>query len=85
MSNILTQAEKINLIAIQMDVIDGLLLELQPEYKQGMKNLVNRDKNATNSFIRAVDKVHSPENQETFGINADELRDKLEIWIKAKN
>lgn len=74
--------QKINLIAILEDVQDQLLTELKPEFKQGMKQLCNRASIHTNNLIKYFDRVHSDENKELFGLAADDLRNKIELWIK---
>ena len=74
--------QKINLYAVLEDIQDQLLTELVPEYKQGIKQLCNQTAQHTKKLIRSFDNIHSKENQRLFGIAADELRNKIEQWIK---
>ena len=69
------QVFKVNAIAILMDVVDQYLAELRPEYKHGMKRMLNQAKNHTNKFIRECDSVFTSDNQEDFGSTADSVRE----------
>lgn len=80
----MNEIEKINTIAILIDIIDGMLNELQPEYRHGMKRLCKNALKHTKHFVKECDKIHSSKNQIYFGVNSDALRSHLEPIVKTE-
>lgn len=76
------QAYKINLYAILEDIQEQLLIELQPDLRQTLKLLSHETRKHTRRLIREFDRIHSQENAENFGIDADELRQVIDEHIK---
>ena len=72
------QQEKVNMIAILMDLQDQYISELVPEFKFGMKQMINRASTHTKAFIRECDKIFGEESRKDFGIDADDIRVILE-------
>lgn len=86
MSNLTKEQQyKINMIAVLIDLQDQYLSELAPEFKQGMKQLVNKASKHTKHFIRECDRVFSEENSLDFGEVSDELRELIEDKIKLES
>lgn len=83
------QQYKINMIAVLIDLQDQYLSELKPEFRHGMKKLINRASIHTKAFIKECDRVLSDENSLDFGDVSDELRifieDKIKIESKITN
>lgn len=74
---------KVNMIGILTDVIDQYLTELEPGLRQGMKQMRNNADNHVKRFIRECDRVLNKDNQENFGITADEVRKIIdEIYLE---
>ena len=68
---------RINLIAVLEDIQEQLMLELQPEYRHGLKMMLNDSIKATKRFIRECDRIHG-DRADNFGIAADQLRELLD-------
>ena len=67
-------SHKINLYAILEDIQEQLLMELEPDLRHTLKLLSHEARKHTRRLIREFDRVHSSENAENFGLDADELR-----------
>lgn len=74
----MNNAQKINVIALLIDIQDQYLTELSPEYKQGMKRLCNNAHIHTKKLVKEFDKIHDADTQESFGLAADEVRELIE-------
>jgi hypothetical protein len=72
------QKFKINIIAVLEDLQDQYMTELQPEFRQGLKMMLNDAAKHTKKFIRAVDNILGDEQGENFGVSADMIREMLE-------
>lgn len=81
----LEQQYKINMIAVLIDLQDQYLSELKPEFRQGMKQLINRASIHTKAFIKECDRVLSDENALDFGDVSDTLRELIEDKIKLES
>lgn len=68
------QQNKINIIAILVDLQDQYITELAPEFKQGMKQMINRASIHTKAFIKECDRVLNKDSQIDFGATSDDLR-----------
>ncbi len=76
------QQFKINMIAVLIDLQDQYLMELKPEFKHGMKQLVNRASIHTKAFIKECDRIFSSKNSSDFGEFSDSLRLIIEEKIR---
>jgi len=72
--------KKINTIAVLMDLVDQYLRELPSDYRHGMKFLTENARMHVRKLIREFDRIHSKENQEGFGLVADQLRKIIEKY-----
>ena len=74
---------RINMISILEDIQQQYMIELQPDLRHGLKQMINNAEKHTRRFIKECDRVFSSDNQENFGTTADELRKIIdEIYLK---
>ena len=74
--------KKINLIAVLEDIQQQLMIELKPDLRHGMKQMIGDAEKHTAKFIRACDKVFSNNSAESFGMSADEIRQVIEDCVE---
>lgn len=68
-------SKKVNKIALYIDLIDQEINEIDDsKIKHEVKLWCNKVRNSTKIFIKQCDKLLISENQELFGMSADELR-----------
>lgn len=72
------QKYRINMIALLVDILDQYLTELKPEYRQGMKQMINNSLTSTRRFIREIDRIMNDQNKENFGFTAEDIRELLD-------
>jgi len=69
---------KVNMIALLEDIQDQYLQELEPEFKYGMKKMLHDTVKKTRKFIKECDKIFKKDDQISFGVTADDLRQVIE-------
>lgn len=77
------QALKVNLVAILIDIIDQLIIEMEPTTQRNVKFVAGRAIKQNKEFIKICDKIHGP-IAESFGNDSDELREVIENHIQSK-
>lgn len=72
------QVFKINLIAVLEDLQEQLMVELHPDMRQAMKQMLGETMKHTRRFVRSMKDILPEEQCNNFGIAADMIRELIE-------